>query len=293
MSERKSFVFYAEWKEIIQNYPTELRIELYEAIVDYAMGKELNLSPSAKLIFPFIAPKIDADNKRQDAIAERNKLNGSKGGRKTKKTQNNPKNPVGNLGFENNPKKPKETQKTQWETKEEQEKRSKKEIEENILTEKEEKDNNYIIIQKEEKNFDSVFGKFCSELLGEFNELWRETITKKYGIVNHSVALDEFKVHIIAQGKELNVMEQSLSEFKAYFANTARMGVFSEKTKQMPKAKAKRKPCEFLTQRTGQGVIGVIKQDGQTYFVPQEVGYPPTEFHFWNPEHRQYEIQQP
>ena len=289
MSERKSFVFHAEWKQAIDLMPTELRLELYEAIVTYAITGELpEMTEQAKVAFCFIQPKLDESNKAYLVKCEKIKENGKKGGRPKKETEENQKNQTKPNGFS----KTKQNQKNQMVLKEEQEKRSKKEIEENILTEKEEKDNNYIIIQKEEKNFDSVFGKFCSELLGEFNELWRETITKKYGIVNHSVALDEFKGHIIAQGKELNVMEQSLSEFKAYFANSARMGVFSEKTKQMPKAKAKRKPCEFLTQRTGQGVIGVIKQDGQTYFVPQEVGYPPTEFHFWNPEHRQYEIQQ-
>ena len=301
MSERKTFLFYAEWKEIIQNYPTELRIELYEAIVDYAMGKELDLSPSAKLIFPFIAVKIDAGNKRQDAIAERNRLNGSKGGRKIKKTPKNQKKPVGNLGLENNPEEPKETQKTHSVIKEEKEKRSKKEIEENnaitdVIAKKEEKEiNNNIYFQKEEKTFDSVFGKFKEELLGEYQGIWRDTVTQKFGVKNHALALDDFKAHIIAQGKEKNVTEQNISEFKAYFANSARMGFLSDKSKSELKSEpkpTKRKPCVFYTQRTGQGVIGVISQDGKTFYVHQDVGYPPTESHYWNPASKQYEVQQ-
>lgn len=283
-----SFVFYKSFYNAIKEFDNDTIAEFFKLVCQYALDGEIIETDNkvAKALFQMTIPKIEANNKRRENGKKGGAPTGNKNAKKTteKQPKNNQKQPK--VDLKNNLNQP-------MVKKEEQEKRSKKEIEENILTEKEEKDNNYIIIQKEEKNFDSVFAKYSSELLGEYNALWRETITKKYGIVNHSVALDEFKAHIIAQGKEKNVTEQNISEFKAYFANSARMGVFSDKAKQKPKEQTppKRKPCEFITQRTGQGIIGVIKQDGETYFVPQDVGYPPTESHYWNPEHRRYEVQ--
>ena len=94
MNERKTFVFHSEWKEAIKGFPAPLKIELYEAIVDYAMGNEVNLSPTAVLIFEFIKVKMDADINKYNAVTERNRENGAKGGRKPKETQPNPKNPT-------------------------------------------------------------------------------------------------------------------------------------------------------------------------------------------------------
>ena len=54
MIERNSFVFYTEWKDLIVDFPIELKVELYEAIIDYATGKTPQLSQNAKLAFPFI-----------------------------------------------------------------------------------------------------------------------------------------------------------------------------------------------------------------------------------------------
>lgn len=278
-----SFVFYKSFYNAIKEFDNDTIAEFFKLVCQYALDGEIIETDNkvAKALFQMTIPQIEANNKRRE--------NGKKGGAPTgnnnakKTTEKQPKNnqKQSKVDFKNNQKQPNVN------VNDNELLSNSKELSNN-----KEKKNNINIIPKKENSFTEVFGAYKEELLGEYNSLWRETIAKKYGILNCSVALEEFKAHIIAQGKECNVAEQSLNEFKAYFANSARMGVFSDKTKQMPKAKAKRKPCEFLTQRTGQGVIGVIKQDGQTYFVPQEVGYPPTEFHFWNPEHRQYEIQQ-
>ena len=284
MNTRKTFVFYTEWKELIQNYPAELKLELYEAIVDYAMGNNVELSPIAQYIFPFIRVKIDADINKYEVVAERNRVNGAKGGRKSKKTQTNPKNPNGLTKTQTNPKNL------------DNDNDNDNELISPIvdINEKEKKENNNIIFQKKEKTFDSVFDFYKAELLSNNHVMWREIVERKFGVKNHALALDEFKAHIIAQGKESNVTEQNISEFKAYFANSVRIGFLSDKTRSEPKSELeqpqKRKPCKFYTQRTGQGVIGVIIQDCKTYHVPMEVGSPPTESHFWNPESKQYEI---
>ena len=34
--ERKSFVFYKEWSEAIKDLPDDVRLEIYESIVEYA-----------------------------------------------------------------------------------------------------------------------------------------------------------------------------------------------------------------------------------------------------------------
>lgn len=287
MNERKTFVFYSEWKEIIQEYPAELKIELYEAIVDYAMGNEIELSPTAKFIFPFFKKKIDEDRATYLAKCEKLKENGKKGGRPngTKRNQIKPN------GFFENQMEPNGTKRNQIGSDNDNDHDYELLSYSNELDNNKEKKNNINIIQKKEKTFTEVFDEFKSELLGENTKLWRETVKRLFGVKNHSLALDEFKAHIIAQGKEQNVIKQSLNDFKAYFSNSARMNFLSEQAKTVPPEPPKRKPCEFYTQRDGRyGIIGVIKQDGKTYYVPKDVGFPPTEQHFWNPDTKKYEV---
>lgn len=35
-TKRKSFVFYIEWQEVLMEYPEEVRLEVYDAIIKYA-----------------------------------------------------------------------------------------------------------------------------------------------------------------------------------------------------------------------------------------------------------------
>jgi hypothetical protein len=102
---RDSFVFYKDWKKAIEDLPNDIRLEIYESIIEYATtGNLRGLKPTAKVAFNFIKTDIDRNTEKYLSIVERNKKNGSKGGRPGNK---NPNNPVGFLGTQRNPQKPK------------------------------------------------------------------------------------------------------------------------------------------------------------------------------------------
>ena len=103
--ERKSFVFYKEWSEEIKDLPDDVRLEIYESIVEYATtGNVRGLKPMANIAFNFIKPTIDKDSKKYLAITERNRANGNKGGRPRRTACENPNNPAKPSGLFGNPK---------------------------------------------------------------------------------------------------------------------------------------------------------------------------------------------
>lgn len=102
--ERKSFVFYKEWMDAIKDLPDDVRLEIYESIVEYATtGNVRGLKPMAKIAFNFIKTTIDRDTKKYLGIVERNRNNGNKGGRPKGETHDNPNNPTKPTGFFGNP----------------------------------------------------------------------------------------------------------------------------------------------------------------------------------------------
>ncbi|MDR1346808.1 MAG: DUF6291 domain-containing protein [Prevotellaceae bacterium] len=108
---KNSFVFYSDWLKAIEVQPVEIQGDVLRGIAQYAInGNEIELKPVAQALFSLIKLQIDRDNEKYMSIVERNRANGSRGGRpqknqnpKPKITQNNPKNPN---GFSENPKKP-------------------------------------------------------------------------------------------------------------------------------------------------------------------------------------------
>lgn len=80
-AKKKSFIFNVEWQEILLSYPSEVRLEVYDAIIEYvAKGTLSELKPMAKMAFSFIKKEIDYNNGRYNDIVERNRINGRKGG---------------------------------------------------------------------------------------------------------------------------------------------------------------------------------------------------------------------
>ena len=119
---RDSFVFYRDWADALKSYPLELKSELFDCIVDFALNEaeHSEMTEAARLIFSAFKPRILRDMQRYQSSCERNKRNGLKGGRPVKESDSvlgskNPENPV---SYEK-PKKPSglsglsETQKTQ------------------------------------------------------------------------------------------------------------------------------------------------------------------------------------
>ena len=69
---KESFVFYHEWAEAIKDLPDKERLEIYEAIIEYAeTGKTPELSGTAKVAFGFIKPQLDRNAGKYEAKVER------------------------------------------------------------------------------------------------------------------------------------------------------------------------------------------------------------------------------
>lgn len=77
---KKSFIFYASWKEVLKGYPAEVRLEVYDAVIEYAISGTLSeLKPLAKMAFAFIQRDIDANaEKYLDMVSKRSEA-GKKG----------------------------------------------------------------------------------------------------------------------------------------------------------------------------------------------------------------------
>lgn len=78
---KASMIFYASWKEALQGQPDSVRLEVYEAAIDFAMsGEEPALSGSAALAFSFIRQDIIRDREKYNSICEKRRNAGRLGG---------------------------------------------------------------------------------------------------------------------------------------------------------------------------------------------------------------------
>lgn len=82
MSKRDSFLFYRDWAEALKSYPIELKSELFDAIVDFALDgtEEENISDVAKLILATIKPKLIRDAAKYAATVASRQESGRLGG---------------------------------------------------------------------------------------------------------------------------------------------------------------------------------------------------------------------
>lgn len=103
MSDKKSFVFYTEYREHLEMLPPEQIGELMLALIDYQETGEVPDLPKGSALamcFSFIKKRMDKDNTKYEEKCERNRSNGKKGGRPTNQmviseTEENPKKPNG------------------------------------------------------------------------------------------------------------------------------------------------------------------------------------------------------
>jgi len=99
MVAKRSFIIHVDSLSVLKKLKDEQAGKLFKTI---ALFHEEGLLPEDELISIVFEPFLNQflrDSEKYKNITERNKLNGSKGGR--------PKNPVGYLGTQENPKKPK------------------------------------------------------------------------------------------------------------------------------------------------------------------------------------------
>lgn len=86
MKAKKSFSFNTNWATAMSGLQPEVRLAIYEMIINYAATGEINqdVPEMAKVAFCFIKAEMDDDSIGYDAKCEARKKNGSKGGRPKK-----------------------------------------------------------------------------------------------------------------------------------------------------------------------------------------------------------------
>lgn len=94
---RPSFLLYKSFYAPVHHLKDDELGLLFRALFDYQNGLEIKeLSPQVGMAFAFFKNQFDLDEQKYQTVLERNKSNGSKGGRpKKEETQANPENPVG------------------------------------------------------------------------------------------------------------------------------------------------------------------------------------------------------
>lgn len=107
MVDKKSFIFYHEWAEILKKLPIDEVGNIILALIEYSeSGTVTELSPIADIAFTAFKQAIDKDTEKWEATCQKNAENGRKGGR-PKKASGNDEIPQKPNGFSENPKKPK------------------------------------------------------------------------------------------------------------------------------------------------------------------------------------------
>ena len=102
---KKSFIAYNDWGVVFNELSDEESGKLVKHLFNYVNGIENKPSDRVtELLFIQIKQTLNRDVEKYENIINRNKINGSKGGRPT--NPNKPKKPSGLFGNPNKPKKP-------------------------------------------------------------------------------------------------------------------------------------------------------------------------------------------
>lgn len=74
------FLFYSSWYKVVKDLPTEIKIEIYEATIEYGLyGTITELTPMANVAFGFIKDDIDRNTKTYEEIKKQRSEAGKKG----------------------------------------------------------------------------------------------------------------------------------------------------------------------------------------------------------------------
>lgn len=77
---KRSFIFNVDWQEVLMEYPPEVRLEVYDAVIRYAASGTLSeLKPLAKMAFSFIKKEIDYNNEKYNEMVSKRSEAGKKG----------------------------------------------------------------------------------------------------------------------------------------------------------------------------------------------------------------------
>lgn len=86
---KKTFIFNCSWQEVLMEYPPEVRLEVYDAVVRYAAsGKLSEMKPLSKMAFSFIKKELDYNNEKYEKVCEKRSRSGKEGAAKRWSTAN-------------------------------------------------------------------------------------------------------------------------------------------------------------------------------------------------------------
>lgn len=91
--DKKSFILYCDYKQHIDMLDRDGKADLLEYIFNYVAGEEVEPVGNASFVFSFIKAQLDRDEEKYNKFKEKQRINGSKGGR-PKEPNAKPKNPV-------------------------------------------------------------------------------------------------------------------------------------------------------------------------------------------------------
>lgn len=83
-----------KWVEAIEDFDTETKVVLYEAIFDYMSDEEVKLPDDTWKMFAILQPMLDEEKFKRIRLAERSRANGAKGGRKKNTKEVKEKYPI-------------------------------------------------------------------------------------------------------------------------------------------------------------------------------------------------------
>lgn len=188
----QAFLFYQRWREQMKRLPDKERLQIYDAICDYAFeNKESNLAYYLESILDNIRLTINENRAKQEVFIESRKANGKKGGRPRKsiKTEQNLQKPSGFLG---NLQKPNETNNKNKNKKENNISSSEEEAMSAETADAESSEKVEVIRTEEDES-----KEYCNKVAKYFNEQMQGKQVKQ--IIKLS---QKRKSHIIARTKE-------------------------------------------------------------------------------------------
>jgi len=160
-----SLILYTQQYEAIKHLPVEDKGVLLDAIFHYHITGNIqpDLPPMVSMAFSFIRTQLDRDMKKYEKICERNRINGSEGGRP--KNPSEPKKPTGLSG---NPKNPSEPKKADNDNDNENDNEIDNEIDIDLKKRLKQKE---ILFKKTIEPYVSIYGK---NMCNEFYLYWTE-----------------------------------------------------------------------------------------------------------------------
>lgn len=76
-----------KWVESLEDFDTQTKVVMYDAIFAYMSDKEVNLPDDTWKMFHVLMPMLAEEKNKRLRLAERSRQNGKKGGRKKKPTK--------------------------------------------------------------------------------------------------------------------------------------------------------------------------------------------------------------